>query len=368
MRYLDIGATKKVSKVGLGTWQFGAAEWGYGDSYAEMEAKAIVRRAIELGVTLFDTAEIYGSGRSEEILGRALGEHRESVFVATKMFPVVPSALVLKQRAAASTRRIGTSWLDLYQVHFPNPLVSDRTLMRGMRSLQRAGVIGEVGVSNYSLVRWRAAEEALGSRVLSNQVEYNLVHRSPEGELLPFAESRNRVVIAFSPLAMGLLSGRYHGTAPPANPVRAAHPLFRPEYLLQTSELITVLREVADAHSASPAQIALAWVLHSPAVVAIPGASSVEQLENNVAAAEIMLADDEYLTLQQASARLGGDPALPSSANGGTPESGPSVKFAVRHSVRCGLYVAKTIWRDHAASRGHWLGGRRAGRARQGNH
>jgi aryl-alcohol dehydrogenase-like predicted oxidoreductase len=352
MRYIDIGTAKKISKIGLGTWQFGATEWGYGKPYAEMGANAIVRRALELGVTLFDTAEIYGSGRSEEILGRALGKHRESVFVATKVFPVVPSAFVLKQRAAASIKRIGTSRLELYQVHYPNPLVSDRTLMRGMRSLQRAGVICEVGVSNYSLGRWRAAEEALGSRVLSNQVEYSLVHRSPERELLPFAESRNRVVIAFSPLAMGLLSGKYHRTAPPTNPVRAANPLFHPEYLTRTSELIAVLREVADAHSASLAQIALAWVIHSPVVVAIPGAASVEQLESNVAATEITLTDDEYLALRQASARLGGDPALPPSANGDTPEAGPSVRFAVRHSLRCGWYVAKTIWRDHTPSRG----------------
>ena len=353
MRYLDIGTAKKISKIGLGTWQFGAPEWGYGEPYAEIGASAIVRRALELGVTFFDTAEIYGSGRSEEILGLALGKHRESVFVATKMFPLVPSAFVLKQRAVASTRRIGTSRLELYQVHYPNPLVSDRTLMRGMRSLQRAGVIADVGVSNYSLARWRAAEESLGARVLSNQVEYSLIHRSPERDLLPFAESHDRIIIAFSPLAMGLLSGKYHGTAPPVNHVRAANPLFRPEYLARTSELIAVLREVADAHSASPAQIALAWVIHSPAVVAIPGAASVEQLESNVAAAEITLADDEYLALRRASARLGDDRALARSGNDDTPESGPATQFAVRHLLRCGWYVAKTIRRDHAPSRGH---------------
>jgi aryl-alcohol dehydrogenase-like predicted oxidoreductase len=348
MRYLDVGVAEKISKIGLGTWQFGATEWGYGEPFAESEANVIVRRALELGVTLFDTAEIYGSGRSEEILGRALGKHRESVFVATKMFPIVPSAFVLRQRAVASTRRIGTSRLGLYQVHYPNPLVSDRTLMRGMRSLQQAGVIAEVGVSNYSLARWRAAEKSLGSRILSNQVEYSLIHRSPEHELLPFAESHDRVIIAFSPLAMGLLSGKYHGTAPPANLVRATNPRFGPEYLTRTSELIAMLREVADAHSASPTQIALAWVIHSPAVVAIPGAASVEQLESNVAAAEITLADDEYLALRQASGRLGDGPTLPTPGSLDTPESGPSARFAVRHSLRCGWYVAKTIWRDHA--------------------
>jgi aryl-alcohol dehydrogenase-like predicted oxidoreductase len=347
MRYLDIDTSKKISKIGLGTWQFGSAEWGYGESYAEKEANAIVRRALELGVTLFDTAEIYGSGRSEEILGRALGKHRELVFLATKIFPVVPSAFVVKQRAAASARRIGTSRLELYQVHFPSPLVSDRSLMRGMRSLQRAGVIGEVGVSNYSLARWRAAEEALGSRVLSNQVEYSLVHRSPERELLPFAESHDRVVIAFSPLAMGLLSGRYHDTTPPDNLLRASNPLFQPDNLARTSQLIKVLREVADAHSASPAQIALAWVIRSPAVVAIPGASSVEQLENNVAAAEIKLTDGEYLALGQASARLCPAPCLEPFANGGTPGSERSTKFALKHLVRRASYVVKMTWRNY---------------------
>jgi len=336
MRYLDIDTSKKISKIGLGTWQFGSAEWGYGEAYAEKEAKAIVRRALELGVTLFDTAEIYGSGRSEEILGRALGEHRELVFLATKIFPVVPSAFIVKQRAAASAHRIGTSRLELYQVHYPNPLVSDRALMRGMRSLQREGMISEVGVSNYSLARWRAAEEALSSRVLSNQVEYSLVHRSPERELLPFAESHDRVIIAFSPLAMGLLSGKYHGTTPPVNPVRASNPLFRPENLARTSRLIKVLREVADAHATSPAQIALAWVIHSPAVVAIPGASSVEQLEINVAAAEIKLADDEYSALRTESARFCT-----------APESQRSAKFAVKPLVRRGRYVATMTWRNY---------------------
>src|SRR5262249_22325374 len=115
--------------------------------------------------------------------------------------------------------------------------------------------------------------------------------------LLPFAESRGHVIIAFSPLAQGLLSGRYHGANQPVNPDRATSPLHHPENLERTNDLIAALREVADAHSATPAQIAIAWVIHHPVVVAIPGASSVEQLESNVAAAEIKLADDEYQAL-----------------------------------------------------------------------
>src|SRR5262252_8188549 len=213
MRYLNAGtdpATTRISRIGLGAWQFGSAEWGYGQAYAEQEAHAIVRRAIELGVTVFDTAEIYGFGRSERILGAAIGADRDSVFLATKLFPLLPVAPVVEQRAVASANRLGTRRLDLYQVHQPNPVVRDGTIMRGMRALQRVGLVGEVGVSNYSLQRWRAAEDALGSRVLSNQVSYSLVVRSPERDLLPFAESHDRVVLAYSPLAQGLLSGRYH--------------------------------------------------------------------------------------------------------------------------------------------------------------
>ena len=151
MRYRDIGTTRKISKIGLGTWQFGSREWGYGQRYAGQEAHAIVRRALELGVTLFDTAEIYGFGRSERILGAALGDDRESVFLATKIFPLLPVAPVVEQRAVASANRLGVRRLDLYQVHQANPVVRDGTIMRGMRALQRVGLVGEVGVSNYSL-------------------------------------------------------------------------------------------------------------------------------------------------------------------------------------------------------------------------
>jgi aryl-alcohol dehydrogenase-like predicted oxidoreductase len=314
MRYLSIDTAKQISRIGLGTWQFGSRDWGYGEPYAGQEAHAIVRRALELGITLFDTAEIYGYGRSERILGVALGDDKESVFLATKIFPIVPVAPVVEQRAVASANRLGARRLDLYQVHQPNPLVRDGTIMRGMRALQRVGLVGEVGVSNYPLDRWRAAEEALGSRVLSNQVRYNLVDRSPERDLLPFAQAHGHIVIAYSPLAQGLLSGRYHRDNRPVNRVRAANPLFLPDNIERASDLIAVLREVADAHSASPAQIALAWVIHHPAVAAIPGASSVEQLESNVAAAEIELSDDEYQALQAASDRfrpITGRAALP---------------------------------------------------------
>jgi aryl-alcohol dehydrogenase-like predicted oxidoreductase len=314
MRYLSAGTNARISRIGLGAWQFGSAEWGYGRDYAGQEAHAIVRRALDLGVTLFDTAELYGFGRSERILGAAIGEDRDSVFLATKIFPLLPVAPVVEQRAVASANRLGTRRIDLYQVHQPNPVVRDGTIMRGMRALQRVGLVGEVGVSNYSLDRWRAAEQALGSQVLTNQVRYSLVDRSPEQYLLPFAESTGHIVIAYSPLAQGLLSGKYDRDHRPANRIRASSPLFLPENLDRAGDLIATLREVADAHAATPAQIALAWVIHHPAVVAIPGASSVGQVESNAAAADIDLTEDEYQALHAAAVRfrpVTGPAALP---------------------------------------------------------
>jgi aryl-alcohol dehydrogenase-like predicted oxidoreductase len=297
VRYLGLELAKQVSRIGLGTWQFGSREWGYDERYAADEAGRIVRRALELGITLFDTAEAYGFGRSERILGDALGERRDDVFVATKIFPLLPIAPVVEQRGVASARRLGLRRLDLYQVHQPNPLVRDGTTMRGMRALQDVGLVDEVGVSNYSLARWRDAEAALGRPVLSNQVRYSLVAREAERELVPYAATQGRLVIAYSPLAQGFLSGRYDAANRPRNLVRRSSRLFRPAAFERAELLFRTLREVADARDATPSQVALAWTIRHPNVVAIPGASSVEQLEANAAAAELELAPDELAAL-----------------------------------------------------------------------
>ncbi|MBL7496470.1 aldo/keto reductase [Frankia sp. CNm7] len=313
MRYVtgpvaELAGGKKISKIGLGTWQFGSKEWGYGQDYAEKEAPRLVGRALELGITLIDTAEIYAFGRSERIVGEALraaGPAAEGAFVATKILPVLPVAPMVEQRGVASARRLGVRRIDLYQVHQPNPLIKDGTTMAGMRGLREVGLVEAVGVSNYSLARWQDAEAALGAPVLSNQVEYSLLRRSPDEALIPYAERAARLVIAYSPLAQGLLSGRYDVTnRPEAGIVRTRSPLFLTENLARLTPLLDVLREVAAAHDATCAQIALAWAIHRPCVVAIPGASSVAQLEANAAAAEIDLTDDQYTALTDAATKF----------------------------------------------------------------
>jgi aryl-alcohol dehydrogenase-like predicted oxidoreductase len=297
VHYLDLPGLPHVSRVGLGTWQFGSPEWGYGRRYASEEAARIVARAVELGVTFFDTAELYGFGASERILGRALRGHHE-VIVATKLWPLVPVAPVVVQRGRASARRLGVPRIDLYQVHQPHPVVPDTVIMQGMRRLVDAGLVGRVGVSNYGLARWRAAEAALGQPVLTNQVRFNLVQPDPEREL-PFAEG-DRALIAYSPLAQGFLSGRYDESHRPRDAARHGNPLFVPDNLRAGAPLFAVLREVAAGHDATPAQVALAWLLRRPRVVVIPGASSVAQLEHNVAAADLDLTAEEDAALTAA--------------------------------------------------------------------
>lgn len=300
MKYVEV-AGARLSAIGLGTWQFGSTEWGYGADYSEREAAAIVQRALDLGITLFDTAEIYGLGRSERILGKALEGRRDEAFLASKIFPVLPVGPVVLQRARGSLRRLGTDHLDLYQLHQPNPVVPLSSTMPAFAQLLDEGSVRHAGVSNYSLARWEAAQEALGRPVLSNQVRYNLVDRRPEKDLLSWAQANDRLIIAYSPLAQGLLSARYDADHRPTGIVRSASPAFHPENLKLAAPMLEVLRQVAEAHHATPAQIALAWLIRRPNVVVIPGASSAAQVEVNAAAADIELHDDEDAALVAAS-------------------------------------------------------------------
>jgi aryl-alcohol dehydrogenase-like predicted oxidoreductase len=299
MKFLEVEGLGQVSRIGLGTWQFGSREWGYGDAYAGGAAGEIVRRARELGVTLFDTAEVYGMGKSERILAEALGDERSEVVVASKIFPVAPFPPVIRHREKASAARLQLTKIPLYQVHQPNPLVPDSVIMPGMKSLLDDGLIGAVGVSNYSLERWQKADAALGQPVVSNQVQFSLAQPKALEDLVPFAQRENRMVMAYSPLAQGLLGGKYGVDNRPGG-VRAANPLFGKENLRRIEPMLDLLRELAAAHEVKPAQVALAWLLSLPNVVAIPGASSVEQLEFNVAAADLELATDEVTTLTAA--------------------------------------------------------------------
>ena len=163
MRYVEAGGAR-LSVIGLGTWQFGSTEWGYGDDYARSVAPALVRKALDLGINLIDTAEIYAFGRSEKAVGEALEGRREEAFIATKLFPVLPIAPVVSWRAHASAARLRTDHLDLYQLHWPSPHVPRGQTMSALGRLQHEGLVKHVGVSNYVLQGWKDAEAALARR------------------------------------------------------------------------------------------------------------------------------------------------------------------------------------------------------------
>ena len=297
MKYVEVGGVR-VSAIGLGTWQFGSTEWGYGRDYARTEAIKILHRSLDLGVTLIDTAEVYGLGRSERIVGEAIRGRRDALFVATKIFPIgLP--LMVGWRARGSARRLGVDHIDLYQQHWPSRMFPPASTMPRMKRLVAGGLVRHVGVSNHSLAEWQAAESALGGPVLSNQVRFSLTSREPEGGLLPWAQREGRIVIAYSPLGQGLLSGRYRKEAP--RNFRRMRSAFSAEARAALEPLIVALGEIARRHGATEAQVALAWLVRKPNVVAIPGASSVQQAEQNAAAADIELGEDDDARLNEVS-------------------------------------------------------------------
>lgn len=314
MRTVRIG-DDPVGVIGLGTWQFGAREWDFRPE-ERREALRIVRRALQLGANLIDTAEVYGRGESERIIGEALatsgdfgdsdaeeerGPRPARPFIASKVMPYIGTTGRVLRAAAGSLARLRLDAIDLYQLHWPNPAFPLAWQVEGLRRLLDDGRIRHAGVSNYSARRWERAETVLGRPIIANQVHYSLLRRGVERDVLPWAESHGRVVLAYSPLAQGLLSGKFENYDPPRDVRRMYWRLFRLKRR-GLGSVLGLLREIAASHGATPAQVALAWVTHRPNVIAIPGARSVSQLEENVRAGAIRLRDDEHAALARASA------------------------------------------------------------------
>lgn len=291
----------RISAIGLGTWQF-SGDWGYGLEYARTTAPALVRRALELGITLIDTAEAYGGGASELIVGGALRDAARDPFVATKLTPAVPIPSVVVSHAERSRRRLRVSAIDLYQLHWPNPVIPIGWQAEGLRRALDLGIVRHVGVSNHSLGRWRAIEAALGRPVLSNQVDLSLARPGAIRTLVPYAQAHDRLVIAYSPLAQGLLAGHH---LPRRNAARTIRRLLGRPGTRQVAHLREVIRDVAAGHEGTMAQVALAWLISHPNVVAIPGARTLEQLESNALAADLELRPDELTRLTAAAEAVG---------------------------------------------------------------
>jgi aryl-alcohol dehydrogenase-like predicted oxidoreductase len=289
----------RVSAIGLGAWQFGAREWGWGTEYARDDAIAAIHRALDLGVNLVDTAEIYGAGRSERIIGEVLKKRREEIVLATKVSPWHLHSSQVVRAANRSLQRLGTDCIDLYQVHFPNPIMPIQTTMKGMSRLVTEGKVRHVGVSNFSATQLQAAQDALSnSEIVSNQVKYNLLQRKIEKDLRWY-ERENISIIAYSPLAQGLLTGKYGPDNPPAAGVRTANRLFSRRNLRTVRRILDSLKEIAEVNRRTVTQVSLNWLIKNPLVIAIPGAKRSQQVNENVGGAGWRLNEADIMEIDR---------------------------------------------------------------------
>lgn len=314
----------QVSAIGLGCWQFSQGKGLTGSMWSVLDQDSIdsvVGAALEVGVNWFDTAEAYGDGRSEVALSTALrnlGVAPGTVVVATKWLPILRTAANISRTIDARLACLQGYAVDLYQVHIPWSLSSIQSQMRAMADLVRDKKIRSVGVSNFSARQMETASKALQRENLllaSNQVLVNLLDRRIERNgLLEAARQAGITLIAYSPLAQGLLSGKYHLNADETRSLpwgrrsrlSPASRAFRINSLVRTKPLIDLLHAIGESHGASVAQVALAWLVtyYGETVVAIPGASNPTQATDNAAAMDLRLTESELGRIDEMSANL----------------------------------------------------------------
>lgn len=292
-------------ELGIGTWAWGdRLVWGYGNQYSANDIEETFHAAIENGIRFFDTAEVYGQGKSEKFIGQLLPSVTEKVVVGTKImpFPWRLSKDALRKTLAASLKRLGLKKVDLYQMHFPMPPVSVERWMQQMVEVYEEGLISAVGVSNYNLEQTKRSVDALQKRgipLASNQVEYHLLERRIEKNgLMDFCKANGISIIAYSPLAMGILSGKYTPDNPPKG-TRSAH--YNRALLEAIQPLIKLMKGIGLDHDGKTAsQVALNWVI-SKGTIAIPGAKNISQIEQNAGAIGWHLSEEELSKLDESS-------------------------------------------------------------------
>lgn len=307
-----------VSAFSLGVMTFGRKDVMQAIGEVDLpDARTFVDLSIAAGVNLFDTADIYADGRSEEILGQALGAQRRDVLIATKLYqPMGPDAndLGLSRHhiiaaCEASLRRLGTDYIDLYQSHGYDAMTPVEETMRAYEDLIRAGKVRYIGCSNHAawhLMKSLAIADRIGApRYVSQQVDYSLADRDIEWELVPAGLDQGVGIMAYSPLASGLLSGKYGAGAQASEGGRAASmPVPQDRDRAQLDRITTLLRAIAEDRGVPLTQVALNWVRQQAGVsTVIIGARTVEQLRVNLGAADWRLSEDELARLDQASRR-----------------------------------------------------------------
>ena len=315
VKHVNLGRSGlKVSNICLGAMSFGNQEW-QAWTLSENNSRPIIQRAIELGITFFDTADVYSNGDSEEILGRALRDFakRDQVVIATKVNGPMgsgPNDRSLSRKhitsaVEASLRRLGTDYIDLYQIHRWDYETDIEETLEALNDLVRSGKVLYLGAS--SMFAWEfsralhISERRRWSRFISMQNHYNLIYREEEREMLPLCRHEGVAILPWSPLARGFLAGNRKGSAR-GDTVRAktdeySHRLYYQEHDFQVVDRVL---EVARGRGAKPAQVALAWLLSRPGVTApVLGVTQVEHLEQAIASLNITLDQDEIRRLEE---------------------------------------------------------------------
>src|SRR5947209_293134 len=301
MEYTQFGRTLlQVSKISYGTWQFGG-DWGHVEREQWEAGKTTVRKALELGINFFDTAQAYGFGLAERMLGEALQpelrSQRDKIILATKGGLRMEGNTVLRDASARwlrqgveqSLRNLGVDYIDLYQVHWPDPNTPIEETASALDQLVQEGKIRYVGVSNYNVAQMRAFEQSRKLDAL--QPPYSLFRRDIEQDILPYTREHGIGVLVYGPLAHGLLAGAFTPqTTFAADDWRSKSEIFHGEIFQRNLAVVEQLKHLAEQDEMTVAQLAIAWVLAQPAIdVAIVGAHSPSQLAQTTPAGEIHL-------------------------------------------------------------------------------
>lgn len=295
----------QITPVGLGTWALGGPNWEFGwGAQDDAESVATVHRAIDLGMNWIDTAAVYGLGRSEEVIGRALKGMSQRPYIFTKCSLVwdeqrkVGNSLKkasVKREAEASLRRLQIETIDLYQIHWPNPENEIEEGWEALAELQREGKVRHLGVSNFNVAQMKRVKKI--APITSLQPPYSLLDREIEREILPFTQRNHIGVIAYSPMASGLLTGkmtRERVAALPKDDWRKRNEWFTEPYLSRNLYLVETLREIGARHGRMAGEVAIAWTLRRPEVTgAIVGARRPEQLDSVIGAGAFRLTPEE---------------------------------------------------------------------------
>jgi aryl-alcohol dehydrogenase-like predicted oxidoreductase len=319
VKYRPLGKSDlQVSVIGLGTMSWPGCNYGdngYNPTADELVgAREMVKAALDAGINLFDTAEGYGRGLAEEILGRTLDELgcRDQAVIVSKVGPLFAeegiggrtcnlSAKHITERCELSLKRLRTDHIDVYLAHWPDPSTPIEETMEAVNNLQKQGKIGWFGVSNFSNDLLSLALQ--NGTVVANQLPYSLADRTIDSDKRPFCLQNQIGIMAYSPLGKGVLSGKYDAQhLPPADDYRHQKKYFARENLPRYFGLAERLRILAPGFSCTPAQLALAWVIGQPGItVVLPGAKSPDQVRANAQASEISLTNEAITELDQAS-------------------------------------------------------------------